>query len=477
VADALNKITLSGKHLLGLINSVLDMSKIESGRISLVEEEFNLSDSIDSLVALFYTQMVAKHLELKVDLSPIEHEDVIGDDRRLQQIFINIMGNAIKFTPEGGKIFLRIREKPSHVAGSACYEFVFEDNGIGMEPDFIEKIFEPFARAPQSKGTYVEGSGLGMSIAVNIARLMGGDIRVESRPGKGSRFTVTVYLRINQVTPVDIHMLSELPVLVVDDEEIACESACEILKSLDMRAEYVLSGDEAVARISEAHRESEDFAVVILDWQMPGKDGIETAREIRAVVGDEIPIIILSAYDWSDIEQEATQAGVNAFIEKPLFRTRLTHVLTEILGTPRGTGSRTELDSYVQKNYAGRRVLLAEDNELNVEVARELLEMVGLEVEHVYNGKDALELVSGQPAGYYDLIFMDIQMPVMDGYEAAAAIRALGREDLKELPIIAMTADAFATDVKKALEAGMNGHIAKPIDIPKLEEVISEWLK
>jgi signal transduction histidine kinase/FixJ family two-component response regulator len=380
VADALNKITLSGKHLLGLINSVLDMSKIESGRISLVEEEFNLSDTIDSLIALFYSQMVEKKMELKVDLSPIEHEDVIGDDRRLQQILINIMGNAIKFTPEGGKIFLGIREKVSHVAGRACYEFVFEDNGIGMDPDFIDKIFEPFARAPQTVASHVEGSGLGMSIAVNIARLMGGDIQVASRPGQGSRFTVTVYLQINHVTPQDIHMLAELPVLVVDDEELACESACEILRSLEMRVEYVLSGDDAVERVRQAHQDNEDFSVVILDWKMPGKDGVETAREIRAVVGDEIPIIILSAYDWSDIEQEATLAGVNAFIEKPLFRTKLTHVLTEILGVPHNKEKSSDLDTYVQKDYSGRRVLLVEDNELNVEVAKELLEMVGLKV-------------------------------------------------------------------------------------------------
>lgn len=477
VVDALNKISLSGKHLLGLINSVLDMSKIESGKISLTEEEFNLSDSVEKLLTLFHTQLLAKNLGLKANIAVIEHENVIGDDQRLQQIFVNIMGNAIKFTPEGGTITLNIREKKSEISGHGCYEFIFEDTGIGMEKEFVERIFEPFSRAADSRTTRIEGTGLGMSIAVNIARMMGGDIQVESELGKGSKFIVTVYLKINHITQEDLQKFAMLPVLVVDDEETACENACEILSSLDMYAEYVLNGDDAVARLKEAHQENADFSVVILDWQMPEKDGVETAREIRKVLGAEIPIIILSAYDWSEIEQEATLAGVNAFLEKPLFKSRLIHVLKEVLGVHGEERKISELESFRECDYVGKRVLLVEDNELNIEVAGELLDMIGLKVDMAHNGKEAVEKVSEQPAGYYDMIFMDIQMPVMNGYEATAAIRSMERQDLKEIPIVAMTADAFADDVKKSIKAGMNGHIAKPIDIAKLEKMIKEWMR
>jgi signal transduction histidine kinase/DNA-binding response OmpR family regulator len=478
VMDCLNKITVSGKHLLGLINSVLDMSKIESGKISLSEEEFSLSDAIDSLVTLFHGQMQAKHLELKVNITSIRHEDVIGDEQRLSQIFVNIMGNAVKFTPEGGTIALNIREKNSDVADWGCYEFIFEDNGIGMEQDFVDRIFEPFARAADSRISGIEGTGLGMSIAVSIARMMGGDIKVESEIGQGSRFIVTVYLKLNDSTEEALQQLADLPVLVVDDEEDACISACDILNELAMKAEYVINGDDAVNRVREAHEAEEDFSVVILDWQMPGKDGLQTTREIRAAVGKDVPIIILSAYDWSDIEQEATLAGVNAFIEKPLFRSRLTHVLKSVLGIDqeKEREKETDIKAFQRHNYEGKRVLLTEDNELNVEIATELLHMVGLEVETAENGKEAVERVSSHSNGYYDLIFMDIQMPIMNGYEAATAIRAIERTDTKRIPIIAMTADAFAEDVKKAMEAGMDGHIAKPIDIEKLEKIVEEWL-
>jgi signal transduction histidine kinase/DNA-binding response OmpR family regulator len=479
VLDALNKITVAGKHLLGLINSVLDMSKIESGKISLSEEEFNLSDSIENLITLFHSQMKSKKLELKVNIATITHENVVGDSQRLSQIFTNIMGNAIKFTPEGGTVSLSIKEKQSTSIGRGCYEFVFEDNGIGMEKEFIDKIFEPFARAADSRISGIEGTGLGMPIAVNIARLMGGDIKVESELGKGSRFTVTVFLKINNSTPEDLQKLVDLPVLVVDDEEDACISACEILNSLDMKAEYVLNGDDAVVKVSRAHMQEEDFSVVILDWKMPGKDGIETAREIRKEVGDEVPIIILSAYDWRDIEREAVLAGVNAFIEKPLFKSRLTHVLKTVLCGENLNSSASHnaevLENLQKDKYRGWRVLLVDDNELNIEVGAEILEMTGLKVDMAHNGREAVDIVTEKPANYYHMVFMDIQMPVMNGYDAARAIRADGREDLKTLPIIAMTADAFAEDVKRAKEAGMNSHISKPIDIEKLEKIIDEF--
>ncbi len=477
VLDALGKITVSSKHLLGLINEVLDMSRIESGKVSLTENAFSLSDTMDSLLTVFHAQMKIKNLELHMEIERLEHEEVIGDEQRLQQIFMNIMGNAIKFTPEGGKISIHIEEKNSHIAGSGYYQFTFEDTGIGMEEKYIHTIFEPFSRAADSRVGKIEGTGLGMTIAVNIARMMNGDIQVESTLGKGSRFIVTVYLKLNDVTQADIDAFAALPVLVVDDEETACESACEMLKSLHMEAEYVLDGETAVKRVTEAGAEGKDFAVVILDWKMPEKDGLETAKEIRRTVGKEIPIVILSAYDWPDIETEAMNVGVNAFIEKPLFKSRLIKVLKDVLGLHEGEKPVTALESFQQQDFSGRRVLLVEDNELNIEVAAELLDIVGIQVEQALNGQIATECVLEKDPGYYDLIFMDIQMPVMNGYEAAAAIRSSGREDLKNIPIIAMTADAFANDIRKAEEVGMNGHISKPVDIEKLEETLHRWIR
>lgn len=479
VLDALGKITVSGKHLLGLINEVLDMSRIESGRVSLTENAFNLSDTIESLMTVFRTQMDAKGLMLNAGIAQLEHENVIGDEQHLQQIFMNIMGNAVKFTPEGGKISIYIEEQPSSINNYGYYEFTFEDTGIGMEREYIDKIFEPFSRAADSRTSKIEGTGLGMSIAVNIARMMQGDIKVESTLGKGSKFTVTVYLKLDDSTEADLVAYNGLPVLVVDDEEMSCESSCEMLKSLGMDAEYVLSGEAAVNRISQAAEQGRNFAVVVLDWKMPEKDGLETAKEIRRIFGGDISIIILSAYDWADIESEAEDVGVDAFIGKPLFKSRLIQVLKEVLGHEGDHEQKemTHLETFKQQDYSGRRVLLVEDNEINIEVANELLSIVGIQVEMAMNGKLAVEAVQEKEPGYYDLIFMDIQMPVMNGYEASRAIRSCGRKDLEDIPIVAMTADAFADDIRKAEEAGMNGHISKPVDIEKLEEALNRWIK
>lgn len=474
VLDALSKITVSGKHLLGLINEVLDMSRIESGKVSLTENAFKLSDTIESLLTVFRSQMAAKGLALDAGVVQLAHENVLGDEQHLQQIFMNIMGNAVKFTPTGGKISIQIEEKASHIAGFGCYEFIFEDTGIGMEKEYIEKIFEPFSRASDSRIDKIEGTGLGMSIAVNIARMMNGDIKVESEPGKGSKFTVMVYLKIDDMTESDLAIYSDLSVLVVDDEETACESTCEMLRSLGMKAEYVLDGDTAVQRLTGENAET--FAVVILDWKMPGKDGVETAKEIRELAGDDIMIVIQSAYDWADIESEALDAGVNAFIGKPLFRSRLMRVLKDALGQNQEEKV-SALEKFQQTDYSGKRVLLVEDNEINIEVAKELLSIVGIQVETAENGKLAVEAVTEKEAGYYDLIFMDIQMPIMNGYEAAKAIRASEREDLKKIPIVAMTADAFADDIRKSEDAGMNAHVSKPVDIEMLEDALRKWIE
>jgi signal transduction histidine kinase/DNA-binding response OmpR family regulator len=474
VLDALSKITTSGKHLLALINSVLDMSKIESGKISLDEEEFNLADSVQSLVSLFTVQLEKKQIAFSVNVKNVEHEQVVGDAQRLQQIFINIMGNALKFTPEGGKISLEITEQPSHSPGQCCFQFAFTDTGIGMEKEFVNKIFEPFARAADSRTVRTEGTGLGMPIALNLAQMMGGDIQVESTLGKGSRFTVTVYLKRNNLTEEDLETFSHLSVLVVDDEECICESACDILASLDMKAKYVLDGDSAVEELRQASRRKEAFSLAILDWKMPGKDGVETAREIRRVMGEQFPIIILSAYDWGEIEQEALDAGVNAFIEKPLFKSKLTRVLKEVMCADQEEESQTDYGRKPQ--YEGKRILLVDDQELNNEVAGELLKMLGFEVETAEDGLEAVSRLAKTPAGYFSLVFMDVHMPRMDGYQAVQKIRAMDREDLQRIPIIAMTADAFAEDIQRAHEAGMNGHIAKPIDIERVIKEIDQWI-
>jgi signal transduction histidine kinase/CheY-like chemotaxis protein len=475
VKDCLNKITTSSQHLLGLINEVLDMSKIESGKMIFSEEEFNLSDVVEDVLDIFLPQTQEKHQDFKIDITNVTHEEVIGDNMRLQQIFVNILGNAVKFTPDGGKITFSISEKPSAMHGYGCYVFIFEDNGIGMEENFVNEIFEPFTRAKNSYDKKIEGTGLGMPIVKNIVQMMSGDIQVESELNKGSKFTVTVYLQINRSKHNDVKMLENLKVLVADDDKFACDSACNTLEEIGMKADGVLSGEEAIIRLEEAHNNSEDYSAVILDWKMPEKDGIETTREIRKKISSQMPIIILSAYDYSSVEQEARDAGVNAFITKPMFKSRLIYVMKSLLFEDEDEGE-NELKQFKSKDYSGKRVLLVEDNELNMEIAEELLCQVGVKVDKVLDGSKAVSRVNDMPVGYYDLIFMDIQMPEMNGYEATMAIRSSEREDLKKIPIVAMSANAFSDDVKRAKDAGMNGHMSKPVDIKNLVITLEKWL-
>jgi len=476
LTDCLNKITLSSRHLLALINDVLDMSKIESGKVTLSMEEFEISQTVESLLAIVHPQIQAKNQELKVSVSKIAHEGVIGDPLRLQQVFVNIMGNAVKFTPEGGTITFGISEKPSHIQGSGCYEFVFKDTGIGMKPEFIEKIFEPFARAENVSRQNIEGTGLGMSIARNIVRMMNGDIQIESEVGEGSKFTVTIYLKLQEVEETNEECLKELRVLVADDEQDACENTCEILNSIGMRADGVLSGDEAIEALQIACENAQEYAVVILDWKMPGKCGVETTREIRKRLGNDVPIIILSAYDWSSIEQEAREAGVNAFIAKPLFKSRLLYVLKSVIMNQE-EGKSSDIDKFVQSDYSGKKILLVEDNSLNIEIAEELLSYINIEVEKAYDGQQAVNIIRSRPENYFNMVLMDIQMPVMNGYQAAKEIRSSDREDLKTIPIIAMSADAFSDDIQRAVLSGMNDHVAKPIELPKLMAALQKWIR
>lgn len=475
VVECLGKITKSSRHLLGLINEVLDMARIESGRMSLAEEDFSLPELVDNLLTLTKPAIDEHKHQLEVHVEHIEHEAVCGDSLRIQQVFVNLMSNAIKYTPDGGNITLTIEEKPNGFSELGCYEFSIEDNGIGMTPEFQKIMFEPFSRADDHRTTKVQGTGLGMAIARNIVNLMNGDIQVESAPNKGTKITVTVYLKLQENEKEQEKELIDLPVLVVDDDKTCCESTVATLQEIGIAGEWVLTGKEAVERCYARHETNSDYFAVILDWKMPEMDGIATARKIRERVGEEVTIIILTSFDFSEIEEEARAAGVNAFMAKPLFRSRLTATLRQFTSGKQEKNARNYLEDFAKENYAGKRILLVEDNELNREIAAEIIGMTGVTIDRAENGKIAVEKVMEAPEKWYDLIFMDIQMPIMNGYEATAAIRALAGSRCK-VPIIAMTANAFAEDVQLAKNTGMNEHIAKPLDLNKLNDVLKQWL-
>ncbi|MDO4486674.1 MAG: response regulator [Bacillota bacterium] len=476
VKDSLLKITSASKHLLSLINEVLDMSKIESGKVDLVEAEFNLSDLVENLLTMTSAEIEAHHHELSVNISGVTHEAVIGDSLRIQKVFTNLMSNAVKYTPDGGKIRISITEKPSNQPRVGCYEFIFEDNGIGMEEEYLESIFEPFVRADHELVGRIQGTGLGMPISRNIVRMMGGDIKVESKLGVGSRFTVTMYLKLQEAEVIHYDKFVNLDVLVADDDELSLESCCGMLNDFGMKAEGVSTGTEAIERVILKHQQKRDYFACIIDWKMPDMDGIATTRAIRKAIGQEVPIIIISAYDWSDIEQEARAAGANAFISKPLFRSRLAKTFSALVSEdePVQQEPLVELGSI---DLTGRRALLVEDNKLNAEIAAEILGMTGISVEHAIDGMEAVDLMDDCADGYYDIIFMDIQMPRMNGYDATRAIRAVNRSYCKQIPIIAMTANAFAEDIHAAKTVGMNEHIAKPLDLNVLVKTLNRWLR
>lgn len=474
ILDYLAKITLSSKHLLGLINEVLDMSKLESGKLNLDLSEFGLPEFVESIFSMLRPMFEAKRQRVCVHIRDIRHEAIVGDMLRLQQVFTNILSNASKYTPEGGGITLSITELPCRAHLYGRYRFVFEDSGIGMSKAFLERIFEPFTRADDSRISCIHGTGLGMAITRNIVRMMNGEIGVESEWGKGSRFTVELMFKIQECRDVSVKELASLPVLVADDDRDDCETTCALLSGLGMNAEGVLSGREAVEKTALAHREQRDYFAVILDWKMPGLDGVETARAIRRRVGDEVPIIILSAYDWSEVEEEAQGVGINDFISKPLFRSKLTYLFKKLVSREQAQPRRE--DAVSRTPLRGKRILLVEDNALNQEIAKEFLTFAGAEVATAENGEEAVSRFVSSPRNTFDVILMDIQMPVMNGYDATRAIRAHSRPDAASIPIVAMTADAFSEDVRHALDAGMNAHIAKPVDIEKLIQTILRFL-
>ena len=476
VKDYLAKTLASSNHLLSLINDVLDMSRIESGKIHLEEVEVNLSDVLHDLKTIVSGQIYAKQLELYMDATDVTDEDVYCDKTRLNQILLNLLSNAIKFTPAGGTVSVRVRQLAGKVHGCGQYEFRIKDNGIGMSEEFAKKIFEPFERERTSTVSRIQGTGLGMAITKNIVDMMGGTIEVQTAQGKGSEFIICVPMRTqDEHRPVEkITELEGLKALVVDDDFNTCDSVTKMLVKVGMRAEWTLSGKEAVLRARQSIEMSDVYHAYIIDWRLPDMNGIEVTRQIRSL-HDDTPIIILTAYDWSDIEVEAKAAGVTAFCSKPMFMSDLRETLMSALGQ-KLTDASQELLPEEDADFKDRHILLVEDNELNREIAQEILREYGFRVDTAENGAVAVEKVRTAAPGSYDLVLMDVQMPVMDGYTATRQIRALEDPALAGIPILAMTANAFDEDRRNAMESGMNGFLSKPIVIGDLVQELHKIL-
>ena len=476
VKDYLTKTLASSNHLLSLINDVLDMSRIESGKLHLEEVEVNLSDVLHDLKTIVSGQIYAKQLEFYMDAMDVTDEDVYCDKTRLNQILLNLLSNAIKFTPAGGTVSVRVRQLAGKVRGCGQYEFRVKDNGIGMSPEFAQKIFEPFERERTSTVSRIQGTGLGMAITKNIVDMMGGTIEVQTAQGKGSEFIIRVPMRAQaEHRPVEkITELEGLKALVVDDDFNTCDSVTKMLVKVGMRAEWTLSGKEAVLRARQSIEMSDVYHAYIIDWRLPDMNGIEVTRQIRSL-NDDTPIIILTAYDWSDIEVEAKAAGVTAFCSKPMFLSDLRETLMSALGQ-KLTDASQEILPEKNADFKDRHILLVEDNELNREIAQEILREYGFRVDTAENGEVAVEKVSTAAPGSYDLVLMDVQMPVMDGYTATRKIRALDDPARAKIPILAMTANAFDEDRCNALESGMNGFLSKPIVISDLVQELHKIL-
>ncbi len=475
VEEYLKKIMSSGNHLLSLINDILDMSRIESGKLHLEESLCSLPDILHGLRNIIQADVHAKQLELYMDAVDVLDEEIYCDKLRLSQVLLNLLSNSVKYTGAGGTVSIRVTERPGAPTGYARYEFHIKDTGIGMSEEFVSRIFEPFERERNSTISGIQGTGLGMAITKNIVDMMNGTIEVKSEQDVGTEFTVSFTFRLHagKREPQLIRELKNCRALVVDDDFNTCDSVSYMLQQAGMRAEWTLSGREAVLRTHQAIMRDDTYSVYIIDWLLPDMNGVEVARRIRKEMGDEVPIIVLTAYDWSDIEEEAKEAGVTAFCSKPLFWSELRSCLRSLVSTEETVSEEPPLPSH---HVRGGRILLAEDNALNQEIATEILQEAGFSVEVAKNGQIAVEMLKTSQPNYYTLVLMDVQMPEMDGYAATRAIRALEDRRLASVPIIAMTANAFEEDKREALHSGMNGHIAKPIDIKVLFDTLDNVL-
>lgn len=472
VENCLRKITLSSKHLLGLINDVLDMSKIESGKLTLTTEQISLKEVVEGIVNIMQPQVKTKKQTFDIHVENILTENVWCDGVRLNQVLLNLLSNATKYTPEGGAIHLSLFEENSPKGERYVRIYIkVKDNGIGMSPDFLKRIYESYSRADGARIHKTEGAGLGMAITKYIVDAMEGTIDIQSEPDKGTEFLLTFDFEKADAMNMDM-VLPSWNMLVVDDDELLCRTAMDALKSIGIKAEWTLSGEKAIELVNEHHKRREDYQIILLDWKLPGMNGIQVAKEIRHNLGDEVPILLISAYDWSEFEAEAREAGISGFISKPLFKSTLYYALRQYMGTETENGQTSNPNS----DLSGRRILIAEDNELNWEVANELLSDLGVELDWAEDGQICLDKFQKSPEGYYDAVLMDIRMPHMTGYEATKMIRGLNHPDALSIPIIAMSADAFSDDIQHCLECGMNGHIAKPIDIMEVSRLLKRFL-
>ena len=472
VQNCLRKITLSSKHLLGLINDVLDMSKIESGKLTLTTEQISLKEVVEGIVNIMQPQVKTKKQIFDIHVENILTENVWCDGVRLNQVLLNLLSNATKYTPEGGSIQLSLSEEKSPKGENYVRIHIkVKDNGIGMSPEFLKRIYESYSRADGARIHKTEGAGLGMAITKYIVDAMEGTIEIQSEPDKGTEVLLT--FDFEKAVAMDMDMvLPSWNMLVVDDDELLCKITMETLKSIGIKAEWTLSGEKAIELAIQHHKKRDDYQIILLDWKLPGMNGIQVAKEIRCNLGDEIPILLISAYDWSEFETEAREAGINGFISKPLFKSTLYHALHQYMD------NEIEDDQTLNPpiDLFGHRILLAEDNELNWEVAKELLSDLGVELDWAEDGQICLDKFKKSPEGYYDAVLMDIRMPHMTGYEATKMIRGLNHPDALSIPIIAMSADAFSDDIQHCLECGMNGHIAKPIDIMEVTRLLKRFL-
>ena len=460
VEESLRKISLASSHLLTLINDILDISKVESGKLNLSPLTFSIVETVQNLMNLSQPMIKEKNLDFSFRINRMEKEYLYADQLRLNQIYINILSNAIKYTVPGGRVSVDLREEACEKEGYIKLIYCVADTGIGMSPEFMEKMYQPFSRQTDSRVNSIQGTGLGLAITRQMVELMNGTIECQSEIGKGTTFTITLELPVAEKQLEDMR-IDGVEALIADDDPILLDTAVDTLESMGIKSEQAKSGSEALEMARQRHEAGKDYNVIILDWKMPDMNGIDTIRHIRKEVDSKIPILLTSAYDWSDIEDAAKEAGANGFISKPLFRSRLYEKINELLGTKVKTLEQEDDHS----DLAGMNILIAEDNDINWEIISTMLGIFGITSQRAENGRICVDKMAEAEEGRYDLIFMDVQMPEMNGLDATRHIRKLENKWAASIPIIAMTADAFSENVAECLKAGMNGHIAKPIDM------------